>query len=131
MISPLKKCSSIKVYYCTKVKWGPLWWLSRKEYNCNEGDSRDAGSSPGLGRSPGGGHGNPLQYSGLENPMDRETWRAAVNRVTKSQLQLKRLNTHPHKCGQTKNPTQACLFANHVVYKNHCIMLCLTILTIM
>ena len=36
------------------------------------------GSAPGLGRSPGGGHGNPLQYSCLENPMDRGTWRAAV-----------------------------------------------------
>ena len=37
----------------------------------NAGDARDAGSIPGLGRSPGGGHGNPLQYSRLENPMDR------------------------------------------------------------
>ena len=43
----------------------------RKEYDCNAGDS---GSIPGLGRSPGGGHGNPLQYSCLGNPMDREAW---------------------------------------------------------
>ena len=41
----------------------------------NAGDARDAGSIPGLGRSPGGGHGNPLQYSCLENPMDREALR--------------------------------------------------------
>ena len=41
----------------------------------NAGDIKDAGSVPGLGRSPGGGHGNPLQYSCLENPMDRGTCR--------------------------------------------------------
>ena len=46
---------------------------------------RDTGSTPGLGESPGGGHGNPLQYSCLENPMDRGAWQAAVNRVTKNQ----------------------------------------------
>ena len=48
-----------------------------------------AGSIPGLGRSPGGGHGNPLQYSYLENLMDRGVWRATVHRVAKSQTQLK------------------------------------------
>ena len=51
----------------------------------NAGDIRDAGSIPGLGRSPGGGHGNPLQYSCLENPMDRGAWQALVHRVAKSQ----------------------------------------------
>ena len=55
----------------------------------NAGDVRDAGSVPELGRSPGGGHGNPLQYSCLENPMDRGAWWAAVHRATKSQAQLK------------------------------------------
>ena len=49
------------------------------------GDARDAGSVPGWGRSPGGGHGNPLQCSCLENPMDRGAWQATVQRVTKSQ----------------------------------------------
>ena len=48
------------------------------------GDIRDMGSIPGSGRSPGGGHGNPLQYSCLENPMDRGAWRAVVHRVTES-----------------------------------------------
>ena len=43
---------------------------------------RDMGLIPGLGRSPGGGHGTPLQYSCLENPMDRGAWRATVHRVT-------------------------------------------------
>ena len=46
-----------------------------------------------LGRKDGGGHGSPLQYSCLENPMDREAWRATVHRVAKSQTQLKRLST--------------------------------------
>ena len=44
----------------------------------NAGDIRDVGWIPGLGRSPGGGYGNPLQYSGLENPMDRGVWQAIV-----------------------------------------------------
>ena len=52
-----------------------------KESTCNAGD---LGSVPGLGRSPGEGHGNPLQYSCLENPMDRGACRAAVHRVKKS-----------------------------------------------
>jgi len=49
------------------------------------GDIRDAGSIPGSGRSSGEGHGNTLQYSCLENPMDRGTCRTAVHRVSKSQ----------------------------------------------
>ena len=61
-----------------------------KESTCNAGD---LGSIPGLGRSSGGGHGNPLQYSCLENPMDRGAWQATVHRVTKSQTQLKQLST--------------------------------------
>ena len=47
-------------------------------------DVRDVSSIPGLGRSPGEGHGNPLQYSRLENPMDRGAWRATVHRVAES-----------------------------------------------
>ena len=48
----------------------------------------DPGSSPGLGRSPGEGHGNPLQYCCLENPMDRGAWQAAVYGVAKSRTRL-------------------------------------------
>ena len=48
----------------------------------------DPGSIPGLGRSPGEGNGNPLQYSCLENPMDRGAWRATAHGVAKSQTQL-------------------------------------------
>ena len=44
----------------------------------NTGDIRGTGSIPGLGKSPEGGHGNPLEYSCLENPMDRETWQATI-----------------------------------------------------
>ena len=48
----------------------------------NAGDIREVGLSPGSGRSPGGGHSNPIQYSCLEKPMDRGAWRAAVHGVT-------------------------------------------------
>ena len=61
------------------------WWLSGKESACNAEDAGDAGSIPGSGRSSGGGHGNPLQYSCLEKPVDRGAWRAAVYSVAKSQ----------------------------------------------
>ena len=60
----------------------------------NEGDKRDMGSIHGMGRSPGGGHGTPLQYSCLGNPMDRGAWWATVHSIAKSQTQLKRLSTH-------------------------------------
>ena len=50
----------------------------------NAGDLRDAASIPGSGRSPGGGQGSPIQYSYLENPMDRGAWQAAVHRVAES-----------------------------------------------
>ena len=59
--------------------------LMVKNLPANAGDIRDVGSIPRSGRFPGGGHGNPLQYSCLENPMDRRAWQAIVHRVTKSQ----------------------------------------------
>ena len=52
-----------------------------KEFTCNAGD---LGSIPGWGRFPGGGHGNPLQYSCLENPMNRGAWQATVHGLAKS-----------------------------------------------
>ena len=55
----------------------------------NAGDLRDSGSIPGLGRSPGRGHGNPVQYSCLENPMEIEAWKAVVYGVAKSWTQLR------------------------------------------
>ena len=65
-----------------------------KNSPANPGDTRDAGSIPRLGKSPGGGNGNALQYSCPENPMDRAAWWATVHQVAKSQTGLKRLNTH-------------------------------------
>ena len=59
-----------------------------KNLPANAGDVRGASLIPGSGRSPGGGHDNPLQYSCLENPMDRGPWRATVHRVAKSQTRL-------------------------------------------
>ena len=60
---------------------GLPWWLSgKKNPPANAGDM---GSIPGLGRSPGEGSGNPIQYSCLRNPMDREAWRAIIHGVTK------------------------------------------------
>ena len=58
--------------------------LMVKNLAANAGDIRDMGLIPGSGRSPEGGHGNPLQYSSLENPMDRGAWQARVHRVAKS-----------------------------------------------
>ena len=65
-----------------------------KNMPANAGDMRDLGLIPGWGRSPGGGQGNPLQYSCLENPMDRGVCQVTVHRVAQSQIQLKQINTH-------------------------------------
>ena len=70
------------------------WWFSRKESACNAGD---LGSISGSGRSPGEGHGYPLQYSCLENPMYRGAWQAAVHSVAQSWTQLKWLSSSSNK----------------------------------
>ena len=59
-----------------------------KNLSANVGDMRNVGLIPGLGRFPGGEHGNPFQYSCLENPMDRGAWRATVHGITKSRTGL-------------------------------------------
>ena len=76
-----------------------------KNLPTSAGEIRDLASNPELGRSPGGGHGNPLQYSCLENPMDREAWWATVHGVTQRQTRLKRLVMHPCTYS-TRNSTQ-------------------------
>ena len=68
------------------------WGLSSKESACSAGATGDVGSIPESGRSPAGGPGIPLQYSCLENPMDRGDWWAAVHRVTKSRTRLNNLS---------------------------------------
>ena len=65
-----------------------------KNLPANAGNVRDVGLSPGSGRFPGGGHGNILQYSCLENPMNRGDWRAIVHRFAKSRTPVKQLSTH-------------------------------------
>ena len=62
-----------------------------KNLPANAGDIRDMGSIPGLGRSPGEGNGNPLQYSCLENPMDRIAWRAVVHEVAESDMHIEKI----------------------------------------
>ena len=68
--------------------------LAVKNLPANAGDIRDESSIPGSGGSPGEGHGNPFQYSCLENPTDREAWWVIVHRVAQIQTQLKRLSPH-------------------------------------
>ena len=67
--------------------------LGVKNPPANAGDIKDAGLIPGSGRSPGGGYGNPRQYSCLENPLDRGAWQAAVHGVAQSRTQLNQLST--------------------------------------
>ena len=76
--------------------WASQVGLVVKNSPANAGDIGDEGSIPGSGRSPGGGNGNPLQYSYLGNPMDRGGWQATAHRVTQSQTRLKRRNMHVH-----------------------------------
>ena len=63
-----------------------LKWFNGEDPTANAGDAREAGSVPQLGRSPGGGNGNPIQYSCLENPMGRGTWSITIHGVTKSRV---------------------------------------------
>ena len=78
----------------TVVNKGSQVALVVKNPPANAGDVRDTGSIPGLGRSPGGGRNNSLQYSCLENPMDRGAWQPAVHRVGKNRTRLKQLGMH-------------------------------------
>ena len=66
----------------------------------NAGDVGDAGLISGLGTSPGGGDGNPLPYSCLENPLNRDVWLAIAQRGTKSWTQLKQLSVHAFTCAR-------------------------------
>ena len=82
---------SISIFRASQVA------LEVKNLPANAGATGDAVSILELGRSPGGGYGNPLQYSCLENPVDTRGWQAAVRRVAQSQTQLKQLSTHARK----------------------------------
>ena len=73
----------LNVWIYDHILWLP-WWLSGKESTCNAGGMGNAGLIPGVGRSPGRGNGNPLQYSWQEHPMDRGAKWATVHRIAKS-----------------------------------------------
>ena len=88
--------------YITRVAF-PCSSVS-KQCDCNTGD---LGSIPGLGRSPGEGNGNPLRYSCLENPRDREAWWAAVYGVAWSRTQLKHLSSSSSSSSDDKE--SACI----------------------
>ena len=80
LISPtVSNCLQLSLE-CGYLMVGLSWWFSGKDSACNAGD---VGSVLGLGRSPGEGNGNPLQYSCLENPMDRGAWQGTVHGVEK------------------------------------------------
>ena len=79
---------------CIPLVWGFPGGSVLKNLPANTGDARDTVSIPGLGQSPAGGNGNPLQYSCLENSTDRGAWRATDHEVSKSWTQRKRLNEH-------------------------------------
>ena len=76
------------------ILMGPPRRIMVKNLPASAGATRDLGSFHGLGRSPGGGHGNPLQYSCLENSMDRGAWWATVHGAAQNQTWLKQLSTH-------------------------------------
>ena len=71
---------------CVIVSLGLLGFPDGSSNNESACSARDRGSIPGSGRSPGGGHGNPLQYSGLENPVDRGAWWATIHGVAQSDM---------------------------------------------
>ena len=78
----------------TLVPGFPGGTLVAENLPASGGDGGDLGLIPGSGRSPGGGHDNPLRYSCLENPMDRGAWRATIHRVAKSRTWLKLFSMH-------------------------------------
>ena len=82
-----------------------------KNLSANAGDMRNVGSIPGLEKFPGGGHGNPLQYSCLENPMNRGAWCGVLHGVTESQIRLTDATT-------TNGERYSMTNANHTQQRN-------------
>ena len=74
---------------CYVISWASQMALAVKNLPANSEGIREEDSIPGSGRSPERGHGNPLQYSCLKNPMDSGAWRVPVHGVAKSRIQLK------------------------------------------
>ena len=98
MIGPLCECTLMESFNVDfTIAGASQVALVVKNLPDNEGDIRDMGLILDFGRYPGGGHGNPLQYSCLENPMDRRAWRVTIHRVSQSQTRLKQLRMHEIK----------------------------------
>ena len=87
-------------YRLVVLCWASQAALMVENLPANSGVREDTSLIPGSGRSPGGGHGNPLQYSCLENPTDRRAWQPMVHRVTKSQIWLKQLSSQAQRLGK-------------------------------
>ena len=93
-----------------------------KNQSANAGGARDVGLMPGSGRSPGEGNGNPLQYSCLENSMDRGAWWVTVHGVAKSNTSLKSLSTmHTQIYVYTFMHTHTCIFMHAHMHTHVCI----------
>ena len=84
-MASVTKLELVGIYHNVSILWASQVVLMAKNPLAHAGDARDVGLIQELGRSLEGGHGNPLQYSCLENPMDRGAWRATAYGVTKSQ----------------------------------------------
>ena len=113
-------CTDIIYTLCVCMCIGLCQWLSGKEPTCS---SEATGLIPELGRSPGEGHGNPLQYFCLENSMDRGAWQATVHGVAKSQTQLKQLGECTHIChsgrqGSSTSAMQPLALINGIAFRN-------------
>ena len=102
-----KKYIYIYIYIERERERECSWWLSGEEPTA---DAEDVGSIPGSGRSPVVGNGNPLQYSCMGNPMDREAWWAIVHGVTESQTRLKRLSTCAHARTRARTHTHTHIY---------------------
>ena len=107
------------LYVCV-YRMGLPWWLNGKEFPCNVGD---VGSIPGSGRPPGGGHGNLLQCSCLEHPMDRGSWKAIIYGVSRSQTQLS-THTHTHTHTRTYKMYLCLYLSNHILAANKVLINC-------
>ena len=89
---PLFKWYLTNRHFLLEISWD--YGRDGASQMANAGDIKDTDLIPGLEKSPGGGHGNPLQYSCLENPMDRGAWEATFHGTAKSQTWLRQLNIH-------------------------------------
>ena len=92
--------------------------LEVRNLPANTGDVRDVGSTSGLGRCPGGGHGNPLQFSCLENPMEREVWQATAHGYAKRWTWLKRLSMHRMHKTFSKQPIKRKIYSDQLMLDN-------------